>query len=435
MKKRIMTILCSVLVVTLLLAGCGGNTVTTPTSAPANTSSGATTTPGSTTAPTTANTVPAGWVKVTSFQLAAVNHLTGATALSGTLRKNGYELAKEEVNAAGGINGLPIEIIYEDDQSTNQGAVSATQKVLQQYKALALMIDRSTMVNAVHTIVQDAGIPTFFGASAASINDLKNPWFFRMRVDDAANAGVVAKFMVDNLKKTKIAALYAADTFGEGGNTETKKALKEKYNMTPVAEQKYTSGTKDFTAQLLAIKSAGADMIYAWGTNSEDNAIILRQFKQLGLDKSMDFIGSAAYASAVTIDLAKENINGIYSINDFAPDDTRPQLQAWLKAYQTKYSGDPDFWCLSTYDIVKLIADAAKRGELVKKVGNDYYVPDLAAARTALAKAVRETTSFAGAAGEYAADKYQNMIHNQAVVKIEGGKLKLIEMVKMELPK
>jgi len=399
MKRRIMLALSCIIAFSLLVTSCGNASTTTATTTVNSTTTTAATSAGTTAATTTANAVPAGHVKVTSFQIASVNHLTGATALSGTLRKNGYELAKEEVNAAGGINGLPIEIIYEDDQSTNQGAVAATQKVLTQYKALALMIDRSTMVNAVNPIVMEAGIPSFFGASAASISDLKNPWFFRMRVNDAANAGVVAKFIVDTLKKTKIAALYAADTFGEGGNTETKKVLKDKYNVTPVTEQKYTSGTKDFTAQLLAIKSAGADMVYAWGTNSEDNAIILRQFKQLGLDKTMDFIGSAAYASGVTIELAGENINGIYSINDFSPDDTRTQLQSWLKSYRTKYNGEPDFWCLSTYDIVKLIADAAKRGNLVKKVGNDYYIPELATARTELAKAVRITNAFPGAAG------------------------------------
>ena len=75
------------------------------------------------------DTIPDGWVEVDSFQIAAVNHMTGSTALTGTLRENGYELAKEEINAAGGVNGLPIEIVYEDDQGTNTGAVSASDLV------------------------------------------------------------------------------------------------------------------------------------------------------------------------------------------------------------------------------------------------------------------------------------------------------------------
>lgn len=381
------------------------------------------------------DTIPDGWVEVDSFQIAAVNHMTGSTALTGTLRENGYELAKEEINAAGGVNGLPIEIVYEDDQGTNTGAVSATQKVLSEYESVALMIDRSTMVTAVSDVVADAGIPTLFGATATSIEDLENPWFFRIRVADDGNAQIMAKFLVDNLHKEKIAALYAADTFGEGGNTETKAALDEMYGMTPVTEQRYTSGTRDFTAQLLAIQSAGADVVYAWGTNSEDNAIILRQFKQLGLDQTMDFIGSAAYASAVTIELAGENCDGIYSVYDFSPDDSREELQTWYQSYVDTYDSEPDFWCLSTYDGIKLVADAATRAGIVKQIGDAFYMPDLETARSMLAEALRETSGFAGAAGEYTCDVNQNMIHNLAIVQIKDGALTLVDSVSLDIEK
>lgn len=439
MKRQIKALVAMALaILMLLMSACGSGQQQTaapaatqaPAAAPA--SSGGDKTAE---APANPDAPPEGWVKVKSFLIVAVNHITGQTALTGELRKSGYELGKEEANAAGGVNGLPIEILYEDDQGTNPGAVAATQKALSQYEAVALMIDRSPMVNAVHPIIEEAGIPTFFGATAASINDLGNPWFFRMRVNDADNAKIMAKFMVDNQKKTKIAALYAADTFGEGGNTETKKALKELYNVEPVVEQKYTSGTKDFTAQLLAIKSAGADIIYAWGTNSEDNAIILRQFKQLGLDQSMDYIGSAAYASAVTIELAGENVNGVYSVYDFAPQDTRTEFQAWYKGYQDKYGAEPDFWCLSTYDGIKLIADAATRAGIVQKIGDDYYMPPTEEARTKLAEAMRATADYAGAAGPYTADKHQNMIHNSSIVQIKDQKLELVDVVSLDVEK
>ncbi len=371
------------------------------------------------------------WTPVDSFLIGVVNHMTGPLALTGELRKKGHELAAEEVNSAGGIGGLPIKLVYEDDQGTNPGAVAATRKLLAQQPVVAFVVERSTMVNAVHPIIQQEKVPTLFGATAWSISsELKNPWFFRMRLDDRATAAIMAKFLVEELKRSKIAALYAADVFGEGGNKETAAYLKEKYNLTPINSQKYTSGTKDYTAQLLAIKSSGADAIYAWGTNSEDNAIILRQFKQLGLN--MDFIGSAAYASAISLDLAGANANGIYSVYDFAFEDARPQLQAWIKAYRAKYKEDPDFWSLYTYDIVKLVADAAKRAGIVKKEGNRFVQMPLPEARAALAKALRETKSFAGAQGDYSADEYQNMIHNLAVVKIEDKKAKMVKVIKLK---
>jgi branched-chain amino acid transport system substrate-binding protein len=377
------------------------------------------------------STFAADWTPVDSFLIGVVNHMTGPLALTGELRKKGHELGAQEVNASGGIGGLPVKLVYEDDQGTNPGAVAATRKLLAQEPVIVFIIERSTMVNAVHPIIRQEKVPTLFGATAWSISsELKNPWFFRMRLDDRATAGIMAKFLVEELKKTRIAALYAADVFGEGGNKETAAYLKEKYNLTPVNSQKYTSGTKDYTAQLLAIKSSGAEAIYAWGTNSEDNAIILRQFKQLGLN--MDFIGSAAYASAISIELAGVNANGIHSVYDFAFEDTRPQLQAWLKAYRVKYKEDPDFWNLYTYDIVKLVADAARRAGIIRKDGNRYLQMPLPEARAALAKALRETKSYPGAQGDYSCDAYQNMIHNLAVVKIENQKAKMVKIIKLQ---
>jgi branched-chain amino acid transport system substrate-binding protein len=370
------------------------------------------------------------WTVVDSFLIGAVNHITGPTALSGELRKKGYELGAEEANAAGGVNGLPVKVVYEDDQGTNPGAVAATRRLLAQQPIVGFIIERSTMVNAVHPIIQQEMVPAMFGASAWSISELKNPWFFRMRLDDKAGASLMAKFIVEELKKNKIAALYAADVFGEGGHKETAAYLKEKYNLTPVNAQKYTSGTKDYTAQLLAIKSSGADVVYAWGTNAEDNAIILRQFKQLGIN--MDFMGSAAYASSVSVELAGANSNGIYSVYDFAFEDPRPQLQAWLKAYRDKYKEDPDFWGQYTYDIVKLYADAAKRAGIVRKEGDKFYQMPLPEARAALAKALRETKNYPGAQGDYFCDENQNMIHNMAVVKVENQKAKMVKIIKLK---
>ena len=302
--------------------------------------------------------------------------------------------------------------------------------MLSQHPILALQICRSSIVNAVHPIILEEKVPTLFGATAWSISELKNPWYFRMRVNDKDTAAIIAKFIVEDLKKTKIASLHDADVFGQGGDEETKKYLKSKYGITPITTQKYTSGTKDFTAQLLAIKESGAEVVYCWGTNSEDNAIILRQFKQLGLQ--MDLIGSAAYCSSVTLDIAGTHANGIYSVYDFAFEDDRPELQHWVKAYRTKYQEDPDFWALYTYDGTKLIADAAKRAGIVKKDGNKFYIMPLQEAREALAKALRETKGYKGAAGTYSADEYQNMIRQLAVVRIEESKPRLVKLVNLE---
>ena len=109
------------------------------------------------------------------------------------------------------------------------------------------------------------------------------------------------RFMVED-PDAKIAGLHDSDAFGTGGFVETAKALKELYGIDVLTEQKYSTGTKDYTAQLLAIKNSGATCVFAWGTRLEDDAIILRQKAQLGLE--VDFVGSASYSSTPIRDIA-----------------------------------------------------------------------------------------------------------------------------------
>lgn len=375
---------------------------------------------------------PAGWVQVDEFLIGAVNHITGPTALSGVLRKNGYELGMDHANKAGGVEGLPVKVVYEDDQGTNPGAVAATRKMLATQPIVALMIDRSPMVHSVAPIILEEKLPTLFGGSAWSISELKNPWYFRIRLDDKNNAAIMGKFIVTELKKTKIASLYCADAFGEGGHNETQAYLKAKHNITPVAVQKFTPGTKDYTAQLLAIKSSGAEVIYSWATNAEDAAIILRQFKQLGLGKTMAFMGSASYGSSVTIDIAGANANDVYTVFDFSKENKRPELQSWYKAYVEKYKDDPDFWGQNTYDGIRLIVDAAKRAGVVRKEGGKYYMMPLPQARAAIANALRATKDYKGAQADYTCDEWQNMVHSMTVLRIVDQKPKLLKVVNLD---
>ena len=103
-----------------------------------------------------------------------------------------------------------------------------------------------------------------------------------------------------------------------------------------------------------------------------------------------------------------------------------------MKAYREKYKDDPDFWGQFNYDSVKLLADAAKRAGIIKKEGNRYFMMPLPEARAALAKALRETRNWQGAQGEYTADEHQDMIHSDAVVRVENEKPKLVKIIKLK---
>jgi hypothetical protein len=83
--------------------------------------------------------------------------------------------------------------------------------------------------------------------------------------------------------------------------------------------------------------------------------------------------------------------------------------------------------------MVKLIADAARRANIVRREGDRYYLMPLPQARTALAEAVRNTRGFRGAAGDYTADKWQNMIHSSTIVTIANERLQLVDVITLAI--
>ncbi|NLM94673.1 MAG: amino acid ABC transporter substrate-binding protein, partial [Firmicutes bacterium] len=149
------------------------------------------------------------WVEIEEFTIGKVLHMTGDVALTGEKQRQGLELVLDQINAAGGINGVPIKVIYEDDMGTNPGAISALNKLLYDHEVVVTFATvRSTMVHALAPIIADEEIPAIFGGSAWSLSELRNPWMFRVRCDDRTVGTAMAKFLVEGLGHKKIAALH-----------------------------------------------------------------------------------------------------------------------------------------------------------------------------------------------------------------------------------
>ena len=116
-----------------------------------------------------------------------------------------------------------------------------------------------------------------------------NPWLFRVPPDDSIAAAAIIKYIKEDAKLTKIGLLHDTDAFGTGGADLVEKYAKEQ-GLPLVKREKYTTKDKDYTAQLLSIKSAGAQILVLYAPNPEDAAIVLRQYRQLG--SPYKFIGT-----------------------------------------------------------------------------------------------------------------------------------------------
>src|SRR5512133_238654 len=315
---RVVSVVLASSLLVLAAAACSGGAAPAPTTAPAKPAAEPTKAAAPAAAqPTAAAAAPAAApaaAKPTSGEIIIgwTPPVTGASAAEGALQIKAINLAQKQINAAGGVNGKAIKLVTEDNQSSNPGALAALQKSVEQDKALAVMgVVKSTQVLAMSDAVKQYGIPFIMGGTNATLTSAGNPWLFRVRPDDSIAAAAIVKYIKEDMKLTKVGILHDTDAFGTGGADLVEKGAKDN-GMSMVKREKYTTKDKDFTAQLLSLKNAGAEVMAVYGTNPEDVAVIQRQYVQLG--KPYKYMGSPSSQMKDNLNLSKENATGLIAI-------------------------------------------------------------------------------------------------------------------------
>ncbi len=337
--------------------------------------------------------------------------VTGASAAEGALQIKAIKLALKQINEAGGVNGTKIDLIIVDNQSTNPGALAALQKAVEQEKVLALIgVVKSTQVLAMSDAIKNYGVPTFIGGTNATLTRQGNPWLFRVRPDDSIAAAAMVKYIKEETKFTKIGILNDSDAFGSGGADLVEQGAKA-VGLTVVKREKYTTKDKDFTAQLLSLKNAGAQIMVLYGTNPEDVAIIQRQYRQLG--SPFKYIGSASSQMKDALNLSKEAAEGLMAVADFVPGQSEVNRR-YAADYQKEYHEDYDTTSAWTYDGLNILVNA------IKKAGQD---------RAKIREAILATQGYKGVLGTFSFSPNGDGLHEVSVVQIEQGKPKLVKIV------
>ena len=338
--------------------------------------------------------------------------ITGVHAAGGSLQLKAIKLALKEINAAGGVNGRKIDLRVVDNQSTNPGALAALQKAVEQEKILALMgYLYSTQVFATADAIKNYGIPTIIGATNVNITKQGNPWLFRVRPDDSVAAGAMVKYIKEDTKFTKIGLIHDSDAFGTGGADLVEKGAKE-LGLTVVKREKSSTGAKDFTAELLAMKNAGAQILVFYG-HQEATAVLQRQLRQLG--SPFKFLGSPSSASKDALNLAKEASEGIWAVVDFVPGQTAGNKR-YAEAYKKEYNENYDSLAAWTYDGLKILVEA------IKKAGED---------RGKIREAILAMQGYKGVQGNFAFTPNGDGLSEVSIVQIEKGEPKLLKIVNL----
>lgn len=337
--------------------------------------------------------------------------VTGASAAEGAWQIKAIKLALKQINEAGGVNGKPIDLIIEDNQSSNPGALAALQKAVEQDQVLALVgVVKSTQVLALSDAIKSYGIPTMIGGTNATLTKRGNPWLFRARPDDSIAAAAMVKYIKEDTSFTKVGILHDSDAFGTGGANLVEQNAKDA-GLSVVKTEKYTTKEKDFTAQLLSLKNAGAQIMVLYGTNPEDVAVIQRQIRQLG--SPYKYIGSPSSQEKDTLNLSKEAAEGLLAIADFVPGSS-PVIKTYSEAYRKEYNEDFDATSAWAYDALNILVNA------IKQAGED---------RSKIRDAILSTQNYKGVLGTFSFSSNGDGLHEVSVVQIIQGMPKLLKIV------
>jgi len=330
--------------------------------------------------------------------------VTGPAAEQGLWAQNGAKLALAAVNKAGGVLGKQVELIIEDDQTTNPGIVLAFSKLAAQPDIVAFLGSiRSTQVHAMAPDVLKLGKPVMIGGTDPNLTHMGNPWLFRFRPNDSYSGRVIADFGVNTLGKKKWAIVHSTDAFGTAGGKALASAL-EKLGTPAVLDQGYANQSQDFTPVVLAVKQSGADVLGTYFTFENDLGIFARQLRQLGVN--IPWVGSPSVVAVSSIKLAGPALFGTYGVADYAEESSEAS-KAFGKSYREAYKTAPDIQSSWTYDAITVLSAA------INKAG----VTDPGKIR----EAILGLKKFPGAEGEYNFDQNGDGLHGYNVVRNEKG--------------
>jgi branched-chain amino acid transport system substrate-binding protein len=330
--------------------------------------------------------------------------ITGPAAEAGKYATGGAKLAVDAVNKAGGVLGRQIELIIEDDQTTNPGIVLAFSKLAAQPDIVAFLGSiRSTQVHAMSPDVLKLGKPVMIGGTDPNLTHMGNQWLFRFRPNDSYSGRVIADYGVNTLGKKKWAVLHSTDAFGTAGGKALTDAL-QKLEAPPVLDQGYANQSQDFTPVALAIKQSGADILGSYFTFEQDLGIFARQLRQLGV--TIPWVGSPSIVNVTATKLAGPALYGTYGVADYAEDSSEGS-KAFGKVYRDAYKLAPDNQSSWPYDAITILSAAINK-----------------AASTdpgKIREAILATKKTPGAEGEYNFDQNGDGLHGYNIVKNEKG--------------
>jgi branched-chain amino acid transport system substrate-binding protein len=304
-----------------------------------------------------------------TIKIGVYGPFTGGSAPMGASMRNGVQLAAEEINAAGGINGKKIELVERDDEAKNERGGQVVQELLDKEKCVALLGPINTGVADASTkYAQQKKVPQIINVSAgAKVNDLfkDNPenYIFRIAASDYVQSEMIVREAIDVRKKKKVGILCDDTNYGQGGRDKMEKALATR-NIKAATTGKFKVKDTDMTAQLQEAKKAGVEVLLCYGIGPE-LAAIANSMEKIGWKVPM--IGSWTLSMNNFINNATKNGDGATMPQTFIElGATNPKAVKFIDDYHKKFSESPIAVAVAAaqgYDSMNLLKAAIEQAQ------------------------------------------------------------------------
>ena len=297
------------------------------------------------------------------YYIGGIGPTTGATAIYGTAVKNGAQIAVDEINAAGGINGKQIEYRFEDDQNDAEKAVNAY-NTLKDW-GMQMLVGTTTTAPCIAVAGKTASDNLFQitpSASAPSVLSSGNGNIFQVCFTDPNQGIASAQYIAENKLAKKIGIIYdSSDVYSSGIEEKFEAEAKDK-GLQIVSKAAFTADSKtDFGTQLQKAKDAGADLLFL-PIYYQEASIILKQADTMGYKPK--FFGVDGMDGILTVENFDTKLaEDVMLLTPFAADAKDKTVQNFVKTYKEKYKDTPNQFAADSYDAVYALKAAIEESK------------------------------------------------------------------------
>jgi len=292
--------------------------------------------------------------------------LTGSQAKFGEIEKRSFDMAAEEINAKGGVNGKKIELLFEDDTGKPDVGRSGVEKLISREKVPVITGGYSSSVTAAAApVAQQFKVPfVICTGSADDITEKRYDYIFRINPPASEYPDAVKTFLQGVAKDVKtVALLYENSAFGQSSSKSFEQDAKE-LGLKIVVKEGYQAGAIDFKPILTKVKAANPDMIYMV-SYVMDASLLMRQSKELRINPKMFVGGGAGFTLPEFAKSAGDAADGVYSATLWIETLPFPGAKEYFNKFQKKYGAETEYHGAEAYAAMYVVADALKRAKSI----------------------------------------------------------------------